>query len=170
MSVNGVVRCRCFEEGKLKPGPIPYEDLYINCEQCLASKTLDEAYERLGFRRYKARYGKLDWEFDKWKDHCCEHEDCDYIDVSNWTGWGEFCDFVEEQGGKDKFPQLTIYLTEPSCRTYSAEESAVLLKELNELIDLAKDPEAYAISCPAAVNTKKLLEASIETGNPIWWC
>ncbi len=26
MGLDAFVRCRCFEEGKLKPGPIPFED------------------------------------------------------------------------------------------------------------------------------------------------
>lgn len=29
MGLDATVRCRCFEEGKIKPGPLPLDDLYI---------------------------------------------------------------------------------------------------------------------------------------------
>ena len=41
MGLDAFVRCRCFEEGKLKPGPIPFEDLYIDEEDFICSKFLD---------------------------------------------------------------------------------------------------------------------------------
>lgn len=41
MGLDAFVRCRCFEEGKLKPGPMPLEDLYIDDEEFICSKLLD---------------------------------------------------------------------------------------------------------------------------------
>ena len=39
MGLDAFVRCRCFEEGKLKPGPIPLEDLYIDDEDGCVPKS-----------------------------------------------------------------------------------------------------------------------------------
>lgn len=47
MGLDAFVRCRCFEEGKLKPGPIPFEDLYIDDEDYISSKFLDQKRKEL---------------------------------------------------------------------------------------------------------------------------
>ena len=47
MGLDAFVRCRCFEEGKLKPGPIPFEDLYIDEEDFICSKFLDLEFSLL---------------------------------------------------------------------------------------------------------------------------
>lgn len=52
MGLDASVRCRCFEEGKLKPGPVPVEDLYIDSDGYLASRKLDEARETYDGRRF----------------------------------------------------------------------------------------------------------------------
>ena len=78
MGLDASVRCRCFEEGKLKPGPVPFEDLYIDSDGYLTSRKLDEARETYDGRRFEARFYELDRAFDVWLEQCCEHED----------GWG----------------------------------------------------------------------------------
>ena len=75
MGLDAFVRCRCFEDRKLKPGPVPYEDLYIDEDGYLGSKTLDSAYERLGFDAYTDKYQELVDKFREWKQTACEHED-----------------------------------------------------------------------------------------------
>lgn len=50
MGLDATVRCRCFEEGKLKPGPVPYDDLYIDGEGYIASRRLDARRAELGRR------------------------------------------------------------------------------------------------------------------------
>ncbi len=49
MGFDASVCCRCFEEGKLKPGPLPYEDLYIDEEGHLYSHKLNDARTRYGY-------------------------------------------------------------------------------------------------------------------------
>lgn len=78
MGLDARVRCRCFEDGRLKPGPVPVTDLYIDEDGYLASRTLDTASIRYDWRRYHARYGKLDEEFTLWLEDCCEHENGEY--------------------------------------------------------------------------------------------
>lgn len=58
MGLDASVRCRCFEEGRLKPGPVPVEDLYIDEEGYLSSRKLNAAYKKYDYRQYRARYGK----------------------------------------------------------------------------------------------------------------
>lgn len=43
MGLDATVRCRCFEEGKLVPGPIPVGDLYVDEEGYISSRKLDKA-------------------------------------------------------------------------------------------------------------------------------
>lgn len=104
MGLDASVRCRCFEEGKLNPGPVPTDDLYIDEDGYLASRTLDEARKQFDYRRFDARYGALDDAFCEWVDHCCEHEFGEYRSewVSNWAGCVEFEDLVEEAGGEEE--------------------------------------------------------------------
>ena len=65
MGLDASVRCRCFEEGKLKPGPVPFEDLYIDEEGYLSSRKLSEAYSKYGYRQYREHYGDLDDAFEE---------------------------------------------------------------------------------------------------------
>ena len=60
MGLDATVRCRCFEERKLKPGPVPYDDLYIDEEGYLSSQTIDRASRKYDYRRFDARYGDLE--------------------------------------------------------------------------------------------------------------
>lgn len=73
MGLDANVRCTCFGEGGLRPGPVPVEDLYIDDEGCLASRTLNRCRCELDVRRFDARYGALAEEFDAWLEQSCEH-------------------------------------------------------------------------------------------------
>ena len=66
MGLDAFVRCRCFEEKKLKPGPVPYEDLYIDEDGYLYSRTLNEAENKLGWEKYYEEFKNLTCAFDKW--------------------------------------------------------------------------------------------------------
>ena len=92
MGLDACVRCRCFEEGRLTPAPVPPDDLYVDEEDCLSSRTLDEARARLGYRRYRERFGKLNDAFREWLCHPCEHPygDCCNERVGNWSGVSVF--------------------------------------------------------------------------------
>ena len=66
MGLDASVRCRCFEEHRLNPCPVPYEDLYIDVDGYLSSRSLDEAHAKYDYRQIQARYGQLDDEFRDW--------------------------------------------------------------------------------------------------------
>lgn len=192
MGLDATVRCRCFEEGRLKPGPIPAEDLYIDKDGYLSSRTLDAAREKYDYRRFDARYGELRDAFDEWLCDCCEHEDGDYFAewVSNWAGVAHFCALVEEAGGEAEFPLLSSLIPKANGGVYPAEKARDTLDELQRFIAVVsemnewtpgdvegepiassgEDPFLYEGKYPTAERLRSLLRASLETGNPIRWC
>lgn len=147
MGLDATVRCRCFEEGKLKPGPVPADDLFIDEEGYLSSRKLDEAYKKYGYRRFQARYGALEDEFLQWSNHCCEHEFGDYCSewVSNWSGCGEFSSLVEELGGMEKFPLLSTLLPDSNGGIYPAEKAQKTLEELDRFIEVVVDADQWVL-------------------------
>ena len=147
MGLDATVRCRCFEEGKLKPGPVPYDDLYIDAEGYLASKKLDLKRAAMDRRRFDARYGALDEAFFDWSEHCCEHEDGDYVTewVSNWGGCAQFEARVEEAGGEDAFPLLSHMLPHGNDGLYPADLAEVTLKELDRFIEVITDVDELVL-------------------------
>ncbi len=192
MGLDATVRCRCFEEGKLKPGPIPLEDLYIDKDGYLASRTLDAAREKYDYRRFDARYGALSDEFCEWLQDCCEHEGGDYFTewVDNWAGVAHFCALVESAGGEAEFPLLSSFIPDGNGGAYPAEKARDTLDELRRFVtvvtemserapedadgeflaSLKEDPVLYEGKYPTAERLGNLLRVSLETGNPIRWC
>lgn len=137
MGLDASVRCRCFEEGLLRPGPVPVEDLYIDEEGWLSSRTLDYARERLDRDEFKEQYGALEDAFNEWLLHPCAHEDgfcCDEW-ISNWSGVGHFEDLVEECGGRDRYPLLSGLLPHSNGGMYPAEKAAPTLAELDRFLE-----------------------------------
>lgn len=136
MGLDATVRCNCYEQGELKPGPVPYEDLYIDADGYLSSKMLDAERERLDRRRFDARYGDLERSFNDWTYNCCDHEDGDYCLewVSNWAGCAQFASLLEEAGGAEEFPLLSTLLPDGNGGTYPTEKAEATLEELDRFI------------------------------------
>ena len=175
MGLDASVRCRCFEERKVKPGPVPVEDLYIDSDGYLASRKLDEARETYDGRRFEARFYELDRAFDAWLEQCCEHEDgeCCTERVGNWAACGEFRYLVRKAEGEEHFPLLSHLLPDGNGGTYPVERAEATLKELECFLETlpAIDPDVfYEGKYYTAESIRNLLLASIETGNPIRWC
>ena len=147
MGLDASVRCRCFEEGKLKPGPVPFEDLYIDEEGYLSSRKLSSAHSKYGYRQYRARYGELDDAFEKWADHACEHEFGDYCTewVSNWAGVAAFECRVEEAGGEAEFPLLSKMLPRGNGGIYPVELAKSTLEELDRFIEKVTDIDEWVL-------------------------
>lgn len=147
MGLDATVRCNCFEKRKLTPGPVPYSDLYIDDEGYLSSKKLDEAYSKYDFRRLEARYGELQREFYAWLENCCEHEDGYYCSewVSNWAGCAQFRQLVEEAGGENSYPLLSILLPEANGGTYPAEKARDTLVELDRFIEDVSNVDQWVL-------------------------
>ncbi len=167
MGLDATVRCNCFEEGKLKPGPVPYEDLYIDAEGYLASRKLDEASRKYDHRRFQARYGALEEAFEKWSRNCCEHSYGEYCDewVSNWTGVREFCDLVEEVGGEKEFPLLSKLLPRANGGTYPAEKAQATLEELDRFINKVTTVDEWVL---CAADSDEEIWSSTKGGSSTW--
>lgn len=167
MGLNATVRCRCFEDGKLTPGPVPYEDLYIDDEGYLSSKKLDEAYKKFGYERYNARYGNLQSEFLEWSEHCCEHEHGEYCSewISNWAGCAHFCDLVKEAGGERVFPLLSHLLPDANGGIYPAEKAQATLDELDKFIEAVLDIDEWVL---CEYESEEEIWTSTQDGVLVW--
>lgn len=158
MGLDATVRCTCFEEGKLKPGPVPVENLFIDEEGYLASRKLAWAHREFDYRRFQARgYRELEREFEAWLMHCCEHVDTDYCFewVSNWAGCAEFRSLVDEVGGEQEFPLLSTLLPDGNGGIYPAEKAEVTLAELNKFLEKISDIDLWVL-------------CDLETDDEIW--
>ncbi len=167
MGLDASVRCRCFEEHKLRPGPVPYEDLYIDCDGYLSSRSLDEAHDRYDYRQYQARYGQLSDEFERWAEQPCEHEWGDYCSewISNWSGVSAFRDRVEDAGGEVEFPLLSHLLPHANGGQYPVELAEPTLKELDRFIKKVSDVDEWVL-CDH--ETDKEVWTSTEGGSFTW--
>lgn len=147
MGLDSTVRCRCFEEGKLTLGPVPVEDLYIDETGHLASREIDAANEKYSGLRFRMRYGKLQKEFRRWVEQCCEHEYGDYCSehISNWAGCDEFKELVKAAGGADVFPLLSNLLPESNDGMYPSEKAAATLEELDRFLEVARDMHQWVL-------------------------
>lgn len=175
MGLDGIVRCRCFEEGRLRPGPVPLEDVYVDEEGYLASRTLDEVRARLTHRQFDARYADLERAFNDWLRSCCEHEDGELCaeHVGNVAGCAEFRELVERAGGEKNYPLLSALLPDGTGGTYPAEKAAATLAELGRFAEwvVANAPQViHDGRYGAAERLHRLLEVSLASGNPIRWC
>lgn len=147
MGLDATVRCRCFEEGKLKPGPVPMSDVYVDEEGYLSSHKLDAARRRFTYRQFDARYGDLQRKFMHWAESCCEHAGGDYCSewVSNWAGCAEFESLVEDAGGEAEFPLLSKLLPQANGGTYPAEMAAATLTELDRFVKKVSDVDEWVL-------------------------
>lgn len=153
MGLDATVRCTCYEKGLLKPGPVPYEDLYIDEEGYLSSRTLDDAHGRYDFRQYNARFGELEDAFRDWLDHSCEHEDGDlcWERIGNIAGCSAFHCLLDEAGGEEAFPLLANMLPEGNGGMYPAELAKSTLEELERFFDKLGAMNKWAV-CDTATN------------------
>lgn len=161
----GWVRCRCYEDHRLNPGPVPYEDLYINDEGRLSSRKLDEAKKKLDHQSFRTRYGELELAFEEWLlSEACEHSYGRYC--FDWfeeglfgNGFGEL---VEACGGEAAFPALSKVVPNSFEGSFPAELAEQALAELDRFVErLGENRYTGPI--------RNLLVASMETGNPIHW-
>lgn len=159
MGLDAFVRCRCLEKGKLREPPVPIEDIYVDEDGELASRTLDGAYARLGYRRFQARYGALERTLWEWFEHPCEHERGEYCHerVSNVAGVARFDSLVAYLGGEKVFPLLSNLLPDSNGGCYPASLARATLAELDRFTVLAASARMWGL----------LVEGDEE---PVWTC
>ena len=137
MGLDAFVRCRCFEEGKLKPGPIPFEDLYIDDEDYISSKFLDQKRKELSSELFRERYGDLESDFLDWVDNACEHEYGEICSerVGNFCGLLSIDAVLSSDEGESKYPLLNNMLPDGNGGLYPVEKAQPTLDELDRFIE-----------------------------------
>lgn len=137
MGLDAFVRCRCFEEGKLKPGPIPFEDLYIDDEDYISSKFLDQKRKELSSEQFRERYGDLESDFLDWMDSACEHEYGEICSerVGNFCGLLSIDAVLSSDEGESKYPLLNNMLPDGNGGVYPVEKAQFTLDELDRFIE-----------------------------------
>ena len=147
MGLDAFVRCRCFEEGKLKPGPIPFEDLYIDDEDYISSKFLDQKLEELGSDLFCERYGDLESDFLDWIDNACEHEYGEICSesVGNFCGVLNIYADLSSDEGESKYPLLNNMLPSINDGLYPVEKAQPTLDELDRFIEEHAKIQGYQL-------------------------
>ena len=127
------VRCRCLEEGKLNPGPVPSDDLFVNRQGHLASRKLDGAHSKSSYRQFKARYGELNDAFEEWREHACRHGCCDRC--FEWFVEDDVAQFRSDcaRVGEGWLPNLCAIFSGEYGLGLPAEKAAAALEELDAL-------------------------------------
>lgn len=147
MGLDAVVRCRCFEEGKLKPGPIPFENLYIDEEDFICSKLLDQKRKELGYEQFEERYGELECDFIDWTYNACEHEDGEICSerVGNFCGLLSIGAVLSSDDGESKYPLLNNMLPDGNDGVYPVEKAQLTLDELDRFIEEHSKIQGYQL-------------------------
>ena len=147
MGLDAFVRCKCFEEGKLKPGPIPFEDLYIDDEDHICSKFLDQKREELSFELFWERYGDLECDFLDWTHSACEHKNGAICSESV----GYFCGIfsidavLSSDKGESKYPLLNNMFPNSNDCLYPVEKAQPTLDELDRFIEEHSKIQGYQL-------------------------
>ena len=147
MGLDAFVRCRCFEEGKLKPGPIPFEDLYIDDEDYISSKFLDQKRKELSSEQFRERYGDLESDFLDWIDNACEHEYGEICSesVGNFCGVLNIYADLSSDEGESKYPLLNNMLPSINDGLYPVEKAQPTLNELDRFIEEHAKVQGYQL-------------------------
>lgn len=147
MGLDAFVRCRCFEEGKLKPGPIPLEDFYIDDEDHICSKFLDQKLEELGSDLFWERYGDLESDFLDWIDNACEHEYGEICSesVGNFCGVLNIYADLSSDEGESKYPLLNNMLPSINDGLYPVEKAQPTLNELDRFMEEHAKVQGYRL-------------------------
>lgn len=130
MGLDAFVRCRCFEEGRVSQPPVPMEDLYVDEEGYIASRTLCSEYERLGYKMFYERHGELEDQLRSWSEACCSHEDMHLCDewVCNISGWSKLRWLFQALG--EETPILGGMLPTANGGTFPSKFADAALNEL----------------------------------------
>jgi hypothetical protein len=121
MGLDASVRCRCWEDGRVRTPP-PFAEHV---------RTDAAGYLRLDLPW--AGHQDKHRAFDEWRQTCCAHEDMDY--ACEWVAdWGSYRQFQAKlaEFGWPQFPTLGRVLPQNNDGTVSPEDSATALAELDD--------------------------------------
>lgn len=168
MSYIAFVYCNCLKEGKTKPYPFEF-GFSINEEGGIEPDipfTANEK-ERSAFRRDRSAAIR------RWMQDCCDHENMYYADenVANIYGMATFRGVLVNIGW-EYFPALKQGLPHPSAWITSPALAQQMLEELDFLRTRIKAlvPNYHLTDLDDTLErTSTMCQASVATGNPIYW-
>jgi len=127
MGLDASVMCTCWQEGKTKPPPCP---VYLDEDGWLVPDVPndDDSEQFMALHR--------------WKQDACEHEGMHYVfeRISNWSGYREFLEALEQIGWA-YFPTLLDELPSENGGSTSPAAAAQCLDELEVFKELADSGE-----------------------------
>jgi hypothetical protein len=126
MGLDGSVMCRCFEQGRVKPPPVPREWLHIDEEGSLNLRPGHDSHEAI-------------FKVDEWMQTACLHPDMNQASehVANWPGYRAFQQALG-RAGWDHFPTLRSELPESNGGLTPPSAAALALEELNRFRSLGE--------------------------------
>ena len=143
MGLDAIVRCRCWENGKISSPPPHISNVKVDEEDNLV---LD-----LPWQDNRDKHDS----FDDWIEHCCTHPRMEQARerISNWGGYRQFQSQLMEFG-IDQFPTLRDMLPKSNGGHVPADRSRAALAELDDfslrqfgskvvLVDAAAGDELY---------------------------
>lgn len=138
MGLDAVVRCRCWEDGLCSEPPVPRDDVYIDEDGYISSRTLDKAWHELNYDEFIKRYDSLDRSFDEWCQHACVHEDMEICDerIGNWSGVGELNYLIERAGRRRPFPILSHMIPDGNGGQFPARLASAALEEFDVFVQV----------------------------------
>jgi hypothetical protein len=147
MGIDASVRCRCYEDGKAAPPPVP-----VRVDEHDEIRAVDPADSG----------ALLDW-----RRSACEHPRMEAVELSlGWAWVRSFRDALVEAGGADQYPILLANLPEWNGAFYvSPAESAAALDELRRFTESveAVDEDRLLTGDGAEVGWRAV------RGHPEWW-
>lgn len=161
MGLDAYVTCRCWQEGKATPAPIPVQ---WDAEACVVEPA-DPHPTRSAWSAY-----------DDWLESACPHENMNAADewLSNWSGVWEFGAFLHSYEPSVPALHYWWFSREGNSGLVPVSAARVVLHDLETLRRIfgQPDPDSNpdgAWRMEMVRRLRVLFEASQSTGNPVCW-
>ncbi|RYQ70084.1 hypothetical protein PG2103B_0548 [Bifidobacterium pseudolongum subsp. globosum] len=175
MNIYARVRCRCYDDGMLKPGPVPFSDLYLDEEDTVCSQNIDAAEmdDAVTLEEWKRDWEALSAAYEQWRQYgACAHEDMAYC--SAWLGntgdVAEYIELIDSLNRRHWYDGLLTHVPVANFTQLAPETCQSLIGELKSLIGQVEKghPDRCQQGCYLfGERLLKLMQASAEVGNPL---
>lgn len=175
MNIYAQVRCRCYEDGMLKPGPVPFSDLYLDEEDAICSQSIDAAEmdDAVTLEEWKRDWEALSNAYEQWRQYgACAHKDMAYC--SAWLGnagdVAEYIELIDSLNQRHRYDGLLTHVPVADFVQLAPEACQGLIGELKPLIGQV---EAEHPNCCQqrrylfGERLLRLMQAPAEVGNPL---
>lgn len=175
MNIYARVRCRCYDDGMLKPGPVPFPDLYLDEEDAVCGQSIDTAEmdDAVTLEEWKRDWEALSAAYEQWRQYeACAHEDMAYC--SAWLGntgdVAEYIELIDSLNQWHRYDGLLTHVPVADFTQLAPETCQSLIGELKSLI--AQMEAERADRCQQGrylfgERLLKLVQDSAKVGNPL---